>query len=110
LARSIGAVVGVEGRLSSHEAVGRIRGLAEAMVVLEDAMRRAVGAARDEEVSVADMASALGVHRATVYRRYLSPATGELKAELDSDTKDEHHAGVRAGGPTTRISEWSRGG
>ena len=72
--------------MSSHEAVGRIRGLAEAMVVLEDAMTSAVEAARDEEVSVADIASALGVHRATVYRRYLSPAAGEVTFEPDPDT------------------------
>lgn len=78
--------MGVEGRLNSHEALGRIRGLAEAMVVLEGAMRTAVAAARDKEASVADIASALGVHRATVYRRYLSPAGGEVTSEPDSDT------------------------
>jgi len=70
----------VERQLSSHESAGRIRGLAEAMVVLEEAVRAAVGAARDEEVSAVDIASALGVHRATVYRKYLSPAASEVKA------------------------------
>ncbi len=54
--------------------------------MLEDAMRKAVSAARDEEVSVADIASALGVHRATVYRRYLCRAAGEVTFETDSDT------------------------
>lgn len=81
-------MLGVERRLTSHEAVGRIRGLAEAMVALEDAIRRAVEAARDDDESVEDIASALGVHRATVYRRYLSPATGEVKAEQEADTKE----------------------
>ena len=71
--------------MSSHESAGRIRGLAEAMVVLEQAVRAAVGAARDEEVSAVDIASALGVHRATVYRKYLSPAASEVKAERESD-------------------------
>jgi transposase-like protein len=51
------------------------------MVALEDALSTAVEAARDEGASVAEIASALGVHRATVYRRYLSPAAGDVKAD-----------------------------
>lgn len=55
----------------------RIRGLACALEVLERELHEAVVAARAAGVDSVSLATAVGVSRSTLYRRWLAPETSE---------------------------------
>lgn len=50
-----------------------VRGLASALALLDRALPMAVKRAHDAGVEATRLADAIGVHRATLYRRFLPP-------------------------------------
>lgn len=62
--------------LTSSGLLDKIRGLAAARESIDRVLAAAVAEALEARVDRRDLANALGMHRSTLYRQYVTPATG----------------------------------
>jgi transcriptional regulator of acetoin/glycerol metabolism len=64
-----------QGAGGSHaDLLGELRGLVNARDLLDRAIKEAISACHDAGVDATAVADALGVHRSTLYRRFITEA------------------------------------